>query len=75
MAVQQLSQPLEKRLLEITYENYQNIEKVVFPYEIKIKAIADDNENNIDLEFRNIDLNSPVNFPYKIPKGFKEIEL
>ncbi len=75
MAVQQLSQPLEKRLLEISYKNYQNIEKVVFPNEIKIKAISDDNVNDIELEFRNIELNTPVNFPYKIPKGFKEIEL
>ena len=75
MAVQQLSQPLEKRLLEITYKNYQNIDKVVFPNEIKIKAIVDDDMNDIELEFRNIELNSPVNFPYKIPKGFKKIEL
>jgi hypothetical protein len=75
MAVQQLSQPLEKRLLEITYKNYQNIDKVVFPNEIKIKAIVDDDMNDIELEFRNIELNSHVNFPYKIPKGFKEIEL
>lgn len=75
MNMQQLSQPLEKRLLEIVYENYQNIDKEVFPNMIRIKAVSDDDENIIDLEFRNIALNGPINFPYKIPKGYKEIEL
>lgn len=75
MAVQQLSQPLEKRLLEISYENYQTVGKEVFPNEIKVKAISEDNENNIELEFRNIEFNGSVNFPYKIPSGYKKIEL
>lgn len=75
MAVQQLSQPLEKRLLEITYENYQSIGKAIFPNEIKMKAISENNENNIELEFRNIEFNGAVNFPYRIPSGYKKIEL
>ncbi|WP_419213276.1 DUF4292 domain-containing protein [Maribacter sp. X9] len=75
MDLQQLSQPLEKRLLEISYENYQTIGEEVFPNEIKIKAISKDKENDIGLEFRNIEFNRPVNFPYKIPNGFKQIEL
>ncbi len=75
MGVQQLSQPLEKRLLEISYENYQKIDREVFPNEIGIKVISENNQNTIELEFRNIEFNGPVNFPYKIPKGFKEIEL
>ena len=75
MALQQLSQPLKNRLLEISYENYQILNKEILPNEIKIRAITKDNENNIALEFRNIELNGAVNFPYSIPKGFKEIEL
>lgn len=75
MSLQQLSQPLEKRLLQISYENYQNIDNEILPNEIKIKALTKDHENNIELEYRNIELNGPINFPYSIPKGFKEIEL
>lgn len=75
MAVQQLSQPLEKRLLEITYENYQSVGKAIFPNEIRVKAISEDNENNIELEFRNIEFNGAINFPYRIPSGYKKIEL
>lgn len=75
MNVQLLSQPLENRRLEISYENYQAIGREVFPNEIRIKAISKDIENNVKLEFRNLEFNGPVNFPFKIPNGFREIEL
>ncbi|MDP5060418.1 MAG: DUF4292 domain-containing protein [Maribacter sp.] len=75
MDLQQISQPQEKRLLEITYKNYQSLDKEILPNEILIRAISKDKVNTIELEFKNLELNSPVNFPYSIPKGFKEIEL
>ncbi|MGB5820123.1 MAG: DUF4292 domain-containing protein [Saonia sp.] len=75
MATQQLSQPLKKRILEITYRNYQEIGKRILPNEIAITAIDMDNRNLIDLTYKNIEFDKPLNFPYKIPKGFKEIVL
>lgn len=75
MALQQLSQPLEKRVLKIVYEDYQNIDNEIVPNIIKIEALAKDSKNNIELEFRHVVLNEAVNFPYTIPKGFKKIEL
>lgn len=75
MDLQQLSQPLKKRLLEIKYENYQLVGKEAIPNEVSILAIEENNENRILLEYRNIELNRSVNFPYNIPKGFKEIVL
>ncbi|MDO1512985.1 DUF4292 domain-containing protein [Maribacter confluentis] len=75
MNLQQLSQPSEQRLLQIAYQNYQKIDNEILPNEIHIKALTKDSENTIKLEFRNIELNGAVNFPYSIPKGFKEIEL
>lgn len=75
MALQQLSQLADKRVLEIAYKNYQSIDKEVLPNEIMVKAISKDKMNTIDLEFKNLALNTTVNFPYSIPKGFNEIEL
>ena len=40
-----------------------------------IEAVTDAQTNTIDLEYRNMEFNRQVNFPYKIPKGFKEIIL
>lgn len=75
MATQQLSQPLKKRLLEINYKNYQKIDERVLPNEIGIIAIDKTVKNTIAIEYRNIEFNRSLNFPYKIPKGFKEIVL
>ena len=75
MASQQLSQPMRQRLLEINYKNYQKIDKWILPNEILILAIDRDQRNKIDLEYRNMEFDRTLNFPYKIPKGFDEIVL
>ena len=71
MASQQLSQPLKKRLLQINYNSYQNINKWVLPNDIAIAAIDGNERNTVDIEYRNMEFNQPLNFPYNIPKGFK----
>jgi hypothetical protein len=75
IATQQLSQPLKNRLLEIDYQNYQKISQYVLPNSIFITAIDKDAKNTIAIEYRNIEFNNSMNFPYKIPKGYKEIVL
>lgn len=75
MAAQQIAQPEKKRILEILYRNYQEIDKRVLPNEIGIMAIDGDKSNSISIEYRNMEFNRSVNFPYKIPNGFKEIVL
>lgn len=75
IATQQLAQPLKKRLLEIDYQNYQKISQFIIPNSIFITAIDKDVKNTIAIEYRNIEFNNPMNFPYKIPKGYKEIVL
>jgi len=75
IATQQLSQPLKKRLLEINYQNYQKVSQYIIPNAIFITAIDKDVKNTIAIEYRNIEFNNLLNFPYKIPKGYKEIVL
>ncbi|HMB62785.1 MAG TPA: DUF4292 domain-containing protein [Eudoraea sp.] len=75
MATQQLSQPQNKRLLEIRYKNYQLQDSRIIPDKIGITAIDVDERTTIGIEYRNMEFNRPLNFPYKIPKGFQEIVL
>jgi len=75
MASQQLSQPAQKRLLDIKYKNYQKINKWILPNEILILATEETRRNTIALEYRNMQFDEPVGFPYKIPKGYDEIVL
>ncbi|SMC38828.1 DUF4292 domain-containing protein [Cellulophaga tyrosinoxydans] len=75
IGTQQISQPEKGRLLDITYKNYQEIDQKIIPNEINISAIMDGNESIIAIEYKNIEFNRSLKFPYDIPKGFKEIIL
>ncbi len=72
---QQISQPENARVLNIQYSNYQEVDSRILPNEINIVAKLDDNESKIDIEYKNIELDRKVKFPYSIPNGFKEITL
>ena len=72
---QQVAQPQEMRMMEVDYLAYQDIEKQIFPERLKVIALEQSSETIINLEFKGISLNEQLRFPYKIPSGFKEIEL
>ncbi|MEX0362547.1 MAG: DUF4292 domain-containing protein, partial [Allomuricauda sp.] len=71
---QEIAQPENNRLLTAEY-TYQDISGSVLPNEIHIVALENNENTKIDLSFRNLELNRPLNFPYKIPKGFDKIIL
>lgn len=75
MNSQQLYQPLNSRMLQIDYKAYQEIHKQILPENIHIVAVEDNDELIIDLEYKSVKLNENVRFPFKIPKGYKEIVL
>ncbi len=69
---QQLSQPRKDRRLVMEYD-YQNIEGKVTPSFVIIEASDRQEVRSIHLDFKNIELNRSLNFPYRIPKGFKSV--
>ncbi|GGW38511.1 DUF4292 domain-containing protein [Arenibacter certesii] len=75
MATQQLSQPWKKRMLEVQYKNYQKVSNWILPNKVEILAMDGDKSNSIQIEYRNMEFNKSLNFPYTIPNGFKEIAL
>lgn len=74
IAEQEISQPEKSRQLSAKY-TYQDISGNVLPDEIKIVAEEAGDFTTIDLSFRNLEVNKPMNFPYKVPKGFDKITL
>lgn len=72
---QQISQPREFRHLQIDYLAYQDVDKQIIPELIKVIAIEASEEMVVELEMKNVSLNEDLRFPFKIPSGFKEIEL
>lgn len=75
MDSQQLSQPLDRRMLQIDYNNYQEVEKHILPQNIKVIAVEDNEETIINMEFKSVSLNNDLRFPFRIPSGFEEIEV
>lgn len=75
MDSQQLAQPLERRMLQIDYKNYQEIEEHILPQKIEVIAVEDTEETIINMEFKSVSLNNDLRFPFRIPSGFEEIAL
>ncbi|MFL1010633.1 DUF4292 domain-containing protein [Flavisericum labens] len=75
VASQQITQPKEMRHLQIDYLSYQDVEKQILPERIKVMAVEANEEMSINLEFKSITLNEDLRFPFKIPLGFKAIQL
>ncbi|OIQ23550.1 DUF4292 domain-containing protein [Lacinutrix sp. MedPE-SW] len=75
MDSQQIAQPKEARVLEINYDNYQEVDKEILPENIKIIAVENDEQLLINLELKNLSLDETLRFPFTIPSGYKAIEL
>lgn len=70
-----LSQPQDQRLLTISYESYQQLEGSYYPSQVSLVATELDTQTRIEIDFRKIDLNVSLNFPFTIPEGYEEIEV
>ncbi|WP_299363852.1 DUF4292 domain-containing protein [Winogradskyella sp.] len=69
----QLFQQLKKRILQVDYKSYQEVDKQVLPKNIRIIAVENTDEVAITMEFKSLSLNEEVRFPFRIPSGYKEI--
>ncbi len=70
-----LSQPNEDRLLSIRYGDYQKIGDQFFPSTILIDTSEKGSKTKIEMNYKKIDLNVDVSFPFDIPQGYEEIQL
>lgn len=75
IASESLSQPIDNRMFIINYGDYQRIEGGYYPSEIKIVAIQEDKQTKIVVNYKKIDWNVSIRFPFTIPNGYKEIQL
>ena len=69
---QQVSQPQENRILTMEYA-YQDLGGEIAPSLVSIEAADNEEIRSILLDFKNMELNRTLNFPYKIPKGYKSV--
>ena len=75
IASETLSQPKDERLLSIRYGDYQKIEGQYYPSTILIDTSEKGSKTKIEINYKKIDVNVDVSFPFEIPQGYEEIQL
>lgn len=62
----------DNKRLDVVYENYQPVGDQMFPEKMTISIISH-KSIRIDVKFLKVELNNPLNFPFKIPKKYKNL--
>lgn len=75
VASETVSQPDNDRLLSIRYGDYQQIGAQFYPSSILIDTSEKGSKTKIEINYKKIDLNVDVSFPFEIPAGYEEIQL
>lgn len=75
IASQGIDQANLGRQLRMYYPDYQEIQGQVLPKRVVIKAADNKDITTLEMDFRNIDLNIPLSFPFTMPNGLSEIRL
>lgn len=72
---QEVRQPDIQKRLTIDYVEYQKIQDEVLPKKINITAIDKVERVYLSLEYKSVEFNNSIRFPFSIPKGYKQISL
>lgn len=72
---QEIRHPEKEQLLLVSYPNYQDIQGQQIPKNLDIVTIDEKKTTNIAIEYRSVELNKQLTFPFSIPSGFTEITL
>lgn len=72
---QEIRNPEKQQLLSVSYPSYNEIKGEQFPENINIRATDNKNLTTINIEYRSVEFNNKLTFPFSIPSGYKEISL
>lgn len=65
----------KEQYLSVVYKKYDLINNEYFPNTIVIEAVESQKLTKIELEFRAVEFNENLSFPFEIPNGYKQIQL
>lgn len=70
-----LSQKKSANVLRVVYPDYQMLDKTLVPASVNIDAVSGNTQHNLVIDYKNLEWNRRLNFPYKVPNGYKRITL
>jgi hypothetical protein len=71
---QRVTQPKDNLSLNVDYREHQQLEGFTFPQNIYIEVLENADKTIIDLEYKSVERNVDLRFPFTIPSGYKEIK-
>lgn len=72
---QEIRNAEKQQFLSVSYPTYKDINGEQFPENINIRAIDNNNLTTINIEYRSVEFNKKLTFPFDFPNGYKEISL
>ncbi|MFD1292980.1 DUF4292 domain-containing protein [Lutibacter holmesii] len=72
---QEIRHPEKAQTLLVSYPNYQEINGQQIPKNVDITATDNKKTTNINIEYRSVEFNKQLTFPFSIPSGYTEITL
>jgi len=72
---QEIRNQEKQQIFSVSYPKYREIKGEQFPKNIHIRAIDHKNLTTINIEYRSVEFNEKLTFPFSIPNGYKEISL
>lgn len=72
---EEISHPEKNQNLSILYKDYHKINESLFPKGFLITAKGDDMTTIIDVNYKNVQFDIPLKFPFEIPAGYRNIKL
>lgn len=70
---QQFTREQNHQSVTVSYPKYQEKDKRIFPKKINIIVNQKNKTTKINIDYRSLDFNAPVSFPFKMPSDYKEI--
>lgn len=72
---QQLMQSEKNRKLTVNYTSFQKVGNQDFPKEIYIEALQETKKTILEINYKTVDYNAKVSFPFTIPSGYDQLKV
>lgn len=70
-----IEQKQHNRSGSVTYADFKTQNNTTLPYSITIHSSSSDKKNEFKVNYKSIDFDTEISFPYQIPDGYKEVEI
>jgi hypothetical protein len=74
MDKQEIRHAKKDQTLSVSYPKYNEIKGEQFPNHILIKAKDEKKLTTINIQYRQVEFDKKLSFPFTVPKGYKEIQ-